>query len=250
MKILIFAGTSDGRKLSYRLAEKYDVTVSVATEYGRELEESYGQPGRIKVLSGRMAEDEMEKLMRSFDVCIDATHPYAVAAGENIKRAAEKCGIRLFRFGRKACEIPEEAAVFNSVAEAAEYLKGKKGNVLIATGAKELKEFVTVGMDRLTVRILPAEESLRNAKEAGLSEKNILTGVGPFSKEDNVKVIKERNIEYFVTKDGGTAGGFPEKADACRECGIQMVVIKRPEGRNGMDAEEIVEEISRSDGKQ
>ena len=27
MKILIFAGTSDGRELSYRLAEKYDVTV-------------------------------------------------------------------------------------------------------------------------------------------------------------------------------------------------------------------------------
>ncbi|MCR5597200.1 MAG: precorrin-6A reductase [Lachnospiraceae bacterium] len=243
MNILIFAGTSDGRELSYRLAEKYDVTVSVATEYGRELEESYGKPGRIKVLSGRMAEDEMEKLMKGFDACIDATHPYAVEAGKNIKMAAKNCGIRLFRLGRKACDIPEEAAVFGSAAEAAEYLKEKKGNVLVATGAKEIKEFTSVGMDRLTVRILPAEESLRNAKEAGLGEKNILTGMGPFSKEDNIKAIKERNIEYFVTKDGGTAGGFPEKADACRECDIQMVVIKRPEGRNGMDAGEIIEEL-------
>ena len=246
MKILIFAGTSDGRELSYRLAEKYDVTVSVATEYGRELEESYGNPGRIKVLSGRMAEGEMEKLMKGFEACIDATHPYAVEAGKNIKRAAKNCGIRLFRLGRKACEIPEEAVVFASAAEAAEFLKTKEGNVLIATGAKEIKEFVTVGMGRLTVSILPAEESLRNAKEAGLGDINILTGVGPFSKEDNIKVIKERNIAYLVTKDGGTAGGFPEKADACRECGIQMVVIRRPEGRDGMDAGEIIEELEKS----
>ncbi|MCR5012766.1 MAG: precorrin-6A reductase [Lachnospiraceae bacterium] len=245
MRILIFAGTSDGRELSYRLSEKYEVTVSVATEYGRQLEEAYGEPGRIEVLSGRLSEDEMEKLMKNFDVCIDATHPYAVEAGENIKRAAKSCGIKLFRLGRKACEIPEEAAVFDSAAEAAEYLKNKNGNVLIATGAKEIKEFAAVGLNRLTVRILPAEESLKNAKEAGLSDKNILTGVGPFSKEDNIKLIKEKRIEYFVTKDGGTAGGFPEKAEACRDCGIQLVVIKRPEGRNGMDAEEIIREITK-----
>ena len=245
MRILIFAGTSDGRELSYRLSEKYEVTVSVATEYGRQLEEAYGEPGRIEVLSGRLSEDEMEKLMKNFDVCVDATHPYAVEAGKNIKRAAGSCGIRLFRLGRKACEIPEDAEVFESAAEAAEYLKKISGNVLIATGAKEIKEFVSVGLDRLTVRILPAEESLRNAKEAGLREKNILTGIGPFSKEDNIAQIKERNIEYFVTKDGGTAGGFPEKVEACRECGIKLVVIKRPEGRNGMDADEIIQEIAK-----
>ena len=245
LKILIFAGTSDGRALSYRLSEKYDVTVSVATEYGRMLEESYGESGRIEVLSGRLSEDEMEKLMKNFDVCIDATHPYAVEAGENIKRAAKGCGIRLFRLGRKACEIPKEADVFGSAAEAAEYLETKNGNVLIATGAKEIKEFVPVGLNRLTVRILPAEESLRNAKEAGLNEQNILTGIGPFSKEDNIALIKKRNIEYFVTKEGGTAGGFPEKVEACRACGIQLVVIRRPEGRNGMDADEIIQEIAK-----
>ena len=48
-----------------------------------------------------------------------------------------------------------------------------------------------------------------------------------------------------MTKDGGRAGGFPEKAEACRECGIKMVVIKRPEGRSGMDAGEIIEEIDK-----
>ena len=245
MKVLIFAGTSDGRELSYRLAQKYDVTASVATEYGRILEESYGDSGRIKVLSGRMTEDEMETIMKDYDVCIDATHPYAVEAGENIKKAAECAGIRLLRLGRKACKIPDDAAVFSTVEEAVEFLKEKKGNVLIATGAKEIKKFITVGKERLTVRILPADESLRSAKDSGLTEENILTGVGPFSKEDNIKVIRERNIEYFVTKDGGTAGGFPEKAAACRECGIQMVVIKRPEGREGMDAEEIIEEIAK-----
>lgn len=98
MKILIFSGTSEGRRLSNDLAKKgVDVTVSVASEYGAEEQaSSYA----IKIERGRKDEDEMRIIMRGKDLCIDATHPYAVTVSENIRKAASAEHIELLRLKR------------------------------------------------------------------------------------------------------------------------------------------------------
>ena len=33
----------------------------------------------------------------------------------------------------------------------------------------------------------------------------------------------------MVTKDGGAAGGFAEKAEAAARCGVQLIVLRRPD---------------------
>ncbi len=38
------------------------------------------------------------------------------------------------------------------------------------------------------------------------------------------------HIGYMVTKDGGAAGGFAEKAQAAAQCGVQLIVLRRPRG--------------------
>ena len=87
MKICLFSGTSDGREMSKRLAEiGIDVSVYVATEYGGE---EQGETEGIEVSVGRKTEEEMRELMLKHDLCIDATHPYAVLATENIRAACE-----------------------------------------------------------------------------------------------------------------------------------------------------------------
>ena len=102
MKILIFSGTSDGRRLSRRLAESdAEVTVCVATEYGSE--EQGSSPG-VAVLTGRRTAEEMAALLPGFALCIDATHPYAVLVSENIRAACEKTGVPYRRLLRGACE--------------------------------------------------------------------------------------------------------------------------------------------------
>ena len=80
----MFAGTSEGRELAQFLAgQKIPASVCVATEYGEEVLPD--MPG-IQVITGRMDQEQMEKLinrMRPLAV-IDATHPYAEAVTENI----------------------------------------------------------------------------------------------------------------------------------------------------------------------
>ena len=89
-KILIFAGTTEGRELSEWLCEKgcaHDLCV--ATEYG---EQSMNDDPLVKVHAGRMDEAQIASFLEreNIGVVVDATHPYAKEATENIKQAAEE----------------------------------------------------------------------------------------------------------------------------------------------------------------
>ena len=60
MKILLFGGTTEGRVLSEALAKRGDdVTVCVATDYGRE---EQAQVDGVTILTGRKGAEEMRAL--------------------------------------------------------------------------------------------------------------------------------------------------------------------------------------------
>ena len=67
---------------------------------------------------------------------------------------------------------------------------------------------------------------------------------GPFSLALNLALMRQFDIRYLVTKDGGTAGGFGEKAEAARQAGATLVVIRRP-ADSGEDYETILEDCRR-----
>ena len=167
MNILIFSGTTEGREISYRLAEMgHRVTVSVATVFGRAAQESgrtaqKETAGPVQVLQGRLEEADMARVLSGFDLCIDATHPYATAAGENIRKAADEAGVRLLRLQREESPVPEGAIVCESARQAAELLKDTEGNILLTCGVKSLAAFSEIERKRLIVRIIPSEESLK-----------------------------------------------------------------------------------------
>ena len=100
MRIVIFGGTTEGRKLSRLLADwGAETAVSVATEYGREAQGTY--PG-VEVLCGRRDRAEMAALLDGAALCVDATHPYAVEAAENIRAACRDAGVLYRRLLREA----------------------------------------------------------------------------------------------------------------------------------------------------
>lgn len=240
MNIFIFSGTTEGRELSLRLQKMgHQVTVSVATGYGKAAQ----GPGPVRILEGRMQEDEMERALSGFDLCIDATHPYAEAAGRNIRKAAGAAGVPYLRLQREESPIPENAVTVRNAKEAADYLSGREGRILLTTGSKELSAFAEIARERLIVRILPSLQSLEEALTADIPLANIIAMEGPFSEAFNELLIREKKISFLVTKDGGRPGGFPEKAEACRACGTTMVLIRRPEGREGDSMETILQKI-------
>lgn len=242
MKILIFSGTTEGRDLSERLAALgAEVMVSVATEYGAAAQ---GTQAGVTVLQGRKTEPEMEKMLAGMDFCIDATHPYAVEVTENLKQACEASAVPCFRLHRPQSIYPENTVFVRSPKEAAAYLKQIAGNVLLTTGAKELDCYSELDTGRLYPRVLPLPSSLESCRKAGIPAKNIIAMQGPFSLELNQALIHQFSIACIVTKDGGSIGGFREKADAAEACGIPLVLITRPED-NGYTEEELLDMLKK-----
>ena len=82
---------------------------------------------------------------------------------------------------------------------------------------------------RLYPRVLPTLAGITACEAAGIPHRNILAMQGPFTQELNAALLRQFRISYMVTKDGGVAGGFAEKAEAAAQCGVQLIVLRRPE---------------------
>lgn len=242
MNILIFSGTGEGRDLSKALARAgHSVTVCVLTEYGKE---EQGEYEGVTVLAGKKPPEEIVKLLQGMDVCIDATHPFATHIRESIRTSCEETGVRRIRLVREESNLGETEGVVlvDSAEEAAEYLSGKEGKVLLTTGAKDLPVYASIGPERLYPRVLPFASSLDACEASGIPRKNIIAMQGPFIKAINIALMEQFGISYMVTKDSGKEGGFDDKMEAAKEAGATLIVIKRPDDK-GVSAEEILNEL-------
>ena len=236
MNILIFGGTTEGREISHLLAERgAQVLVCVATEYGRE---EQGKAPGITVLTGRKDRTAILSLLEGADLCIDATHPYAENISRTLRNACDAAGVPLRRLLRRESAADGGTRVADAPAAAA-LLAREQGNILLTTGSKELGAFSAIEPLRLYPRGLPSHESLSACEAAGIPHRNILAMQGPFSQELNEALIRQYRIAWVVTKDGGAAGGFPEKARAAEATGAGLIVLRRPEDQ-GEDLASIV----------
>lgn len=238
MKMVLFGGATEGRTLSRELAALgAEVTVCVATDYGREEQGNF--PG-ITVLTGRLDVNGMAKALQDAAMCIDATHPYAVQATANIRAAAGQMRVPYHRLLRPSSPLPKGSVAVENAEEAVNYLARTEGNILLATGTKELPAFSRLDSARLYPRVLPTEESLVVCEAAGIPKRNIIAMQGPFSKELNLALLRQFDIRFLVTKDSGAAGGFGEKTAAAAEAGVKLLVICRPV-EEGEDYDDILQ---------
>ncbi len=252
-KVIIFGGTTEGRELARILADRGAlVTVSVATELGEEMLRDISaeeEPGHFRTLVGRLNVEEMQGIIREFDICYDATHPYAVEVTANLREACRKTGTKYIRVIRKEAESSEldqgqegvrksdSVIVTQSAADASAYLLGTKGNIFLTTGSKELGDFADLPRERLYVRVLPTRDSIAACEAAGIPHRNIIAMFGPFSQRMNEAMLEQYRISYLVTKEAGRNGGFEEKMQAAKRCGVKAIVIRRPED-SGVTVEE------------
>ena len=109
MKTVVFSGTTEGRIFSKELAALgADVLVSVATPLGAE---EQGSLSGITVHCGRLTPEEMADLLKGADLCVDATHPYAVDATKNIAAACKTAQIEYHRLLRAESPLPAGSMV-------------------------------------------------------------------------------------------------------------------------------------------
>ena len=248
-EVLIFAGTTEGRKLSECLAASgiYHI-ICVATEYGEIVLKA--NPF-MTVHRGRMDEEQIKEFIQNgkFKAVVDATHPYADIVTENIKMAMEGMKIPYLRLKREMDLVQKEDNVFyfESNEACAKALEEIKGNILLTTGSKELVKYCVSEniRSRLFVRVLPGLESLSLCIEQGIKGKQIIAMQGPFSTEMNEAMIRQYGISCLVTKQSGASGGYFEKLEAAEKTGISVFAIGHPGEEAGFSFYEVCSELEK-----
>ena len=259
-KILLFAGTTEGRLIAEHLAGKgLPLDVSVATGYGETL---LPAAGNIRILNNRLDAGEMSALLRcgGYSLVLDATHPYAQEVSENIQKACREEGVRFIRVLREqdapamADTASDRIRHAGSTEEAIRILASTSGPVFLTTGSKTLAQFMQLpnAAERIFARILPSPEMLQQALGLGLPASHITCAQGPFSTESNLAAIQAVRLRWeqeqagllrqaqtapdcanspltLVTKESGQTGGFAEKLAAAAQAFADVIVISRPQ---------------------
>ena len=280
-KVLIYAGTTEGRELAQELArERIYCDISVATEYGRQIMDEKISP-YICILQGRMTAEQMRLKCENeqYLAVVDATHPFATEVSVNIRESLKGLDIPYFRLGRE--KIPGEEGerqagerqagerqagerqageqqaeeqnymarkYFQNTAACVEALKKTEGKIFLTTGSKELSAFCQEETirKRLVVRVLPGMESLQECVRNGLEGRQIIAMQGPFSKEMNLAMIRQYQASVLVTKESGKTGGEDTKLAAAGEAQIPSYIILRPDEKTPvMDMDEVLEQLRR-----
>ena len=241
-KLCVFGGTTEGRELvEFLNTQPCRVTACVATEYGQTL---LPEGENLTVSARPLPVGEIGALLQAerFDLVIDATHPYAASITRSIAAACGAAGVEHWRLLRGASEAPEDAVFAENTDEAVRFLSGTEGNILLTTGSKELPKFAALPdfAARCWARVLPLPASLEACSAAGLSPSHIFALQGPFSREMDEAMLHRTGARWLVTKDGGAAGGFQEKAAAARHAGARLLVIGRPAQETGSSLPETI----------
>ena len=247
-KLLIFGGTTEGRRLCEACAARgIPALYCVATEDGARA--VAGLAG-IAIRAERLDAEAIADLLQQFGpaLVIDATHPYAREASRNIKEACDVAAFPLLRVARENGEDVGDVSA-SSLEELLPWIEGHDGNIYATTGASAAHVLCRLPnfRERVWLRILPNLESLRTCLELDYHPARLVCMQGPFSEALNRELFRAANARILLTKNSGAAGGFEEKICAAKSLGMAVAVLGRPEETGGVSLEEAMKTIEEWD---
>lgn len=253
-EVLIFGGTTEGRLLAKGFSDNNVPSVYfAATGYGADL---LGDIPLVEIREGRLSSDGIKNVVeeRKPKAIVDATHPYATEVKKSIREALiDKPEIPFFCVKRSELAICGDEAVryFDDENDCAAALLQTDGTVFLTTGTKTLPVFSKDESlrKRLFVRVIPNIESLKICEDCGIAGDRIIAAQGPFSKEENLLMMKRAGASVLVMKKSGREGGEDERINAAREAGVKCFVIKRPDSEPGDSIDQVFEEVLSIFGK-
>ncbi len=253
-KIILFGGTSEGRELAeYGAAVQAPVLVSVVSGYGEML---LPETPWVTVRRGPLDQAEMKQLFMKEqpELVLDATHPYAQQVTASLSQVCECLKIPYKRVVRSSAGAMSgsggtgQTVYYTEHAEeAVSILKQDDRPVFLTTGSKELQVFSSAGhlQGRIYARVLPDSKVLEACQAMGVCGSHLIAMQGPFSQELNEAMLRQIGAGWLVTKESGVRGGFAEKLEAAKACGVSVIVIGRPSAEQGISLQEAKEEMAR-----
>ena len=227
-RVLVFGNTPESRSLARMYRQRgRQVVMSVTSEYARSLL----PPGTICHVGKLDAEGMLHYIQEvAPHRIIDATHPYAVVASQNILHAAQELGI--------PCECAHFTNIDDAWRDSVEWVDThealiaaivrEKGNMLLGIGRDPLLPIpLDTDMTRLFPRITPTPEAVAACLELGYPRGNIIAMDGPFSKELTMALFDQKNITGVVVRDATDKSYLHEMVVPALERGIHVVMYGR-----------------------
>lgn len=247
-QFLVVGGATEGREAAQALiGANYSVTTSVARETGLAT-----VPEGSKSIVGVRDAEAWGKLFAGLREkplgVIDASHPFAENASRELAAACKAAGLPLCRFTRQD-ETPEGAILTASPEEAAAKaieLTNPHETVFLTLGVNLLGRILPQLREAkrlVAARLLPTEESMKLAAEAGLEPRETIGCWGPGSVASNEAVFSEKKTRAVITKASGKEGGVGIKAAAAANLGIPFIVIERPKAPEGAEKADTLEDL-------
>ena len=240
-RVLILGGTGDARKMAARLVGDGHFVVSsmAGVTSSPVLPKGEVRVGGFGGVDGLVDYITAE----TFDVVVDATHPFAAQISANCAAAAARCGLPFLVFERLAWQarVGDEWISARDVADAAGKLEA--GAVAFVTiGRKEIGTFAGRSDVQVVARMIepPGIEVPERWR--------IVLARPPFSLEDEVRLMRDAEVSVLVSKNAGGAGRA--KLDAARALGLPVVMIERPAQRAGTVSATIEEVAAAVAGKE
>ena len=227
-RVLIFGNTKEARDLAATLRRRgRQIIFSVVSEYARSQ-----LPLGTMCHVGRLNSEEMLAFIRETNPhrVLDATHPYAVLASQNIRQCAQALNIAYERVHFTDIENAWRDAVewVDSHEALVAAIVREKGNMLLGIGRDPLLPIpLETDMNRLYPRITPTPEAVGRCLELGYPRQNIIAMDGPFSKLLTMALFDEKNITSVVVRDATDKSYLHEMVVPALERGFHVIMYGR-----------------------
>ena len=228
--ILVFGGTTEGRKAAETLEESGS-TYFYSTKTG---EQDIVLHHGVRI-DGALTAEDMQAFCReqSVRLIVDAAHPFAERLHLTIAQVSLDLQIPIVRYERIYPPRNPDITWINDYSDLDYILPSLSregqgvGRLLATTGVQsifKLKHLEELGI-KFIYRILNRESSIALAHQQGATDDQLC-----YYEDGGMP-----SADAILMKESGISGGFVEKVAEARAKGMRIIVIKRPEGfmKNG-----------------
>ncbi|MCX7595255.1 MAG: cobalt-precorrin-6A reductase [Fischerella sp.] len=222
-RVLILGGTGDAAELAAKTSKIPEV--EVITSLAGRTQNPLLPAGMLRI-GGFGGEKGLSQYLADahIDVLIDATHPFAAQISFYAAAAALDCKIPHLMLMRPAWQrLPLDKWIEVDSLEAAATILPEFGKrVLLTVGRQQLASFASLKNIWFLMRLIDPPP-----RDAFIPPGTILCSRGPFSLENERKLLIEHQIDTIVSKNSGGNAAYA-KIIAARELGLKVVMVKRP----------------------
>ena len=214
--ILVFGGTTEGRK-AVEVLEEGGSPYFYSTKTG---EQDITLQHGVRI-DGALDEAAMTRFCteHAIRMIVDAAHPFAALLHRTIAKTASALSLPVVRFERIYPPCDPAITWIDDYTQIPRDIH----SLLATTGVQSISKLKPLAADGISIfyRILNRPSSIALALKQGATQAQLCYYDDP----NDIPV----QADAILLKESGLSGGFTEKIEAAKACGMRVIAIKRPE---------------------